>query len=153
MFLEMLFRIIVQMHIGQYIKKGVTDMTIEELCNTIYLGDRWCKSIEIEEEKISFEIDLISRLQEGTSQWNYYNDRNIENGFIVFDKVINCFIRNGNTITDDIEVRYINNNNGVHHFIVEGTEWIKDSEKYITVEIEIYCRDFYLYDNGTIIRD
>lgn len=60
-----------------------------DFINTIYLGDRTILSINIDGSRnlVKICIDEISRLKEGTDSWNYYNDENIINGFIVFDKV------------------------------------------------------------------
>lgn len=128
-------------------------MTVEKLCNSIYLGDRYCENVIIKENRIIFQINLISRIKEGSSQWDYYNDKNLENGCLVFDSVINYSIDNGSTINDEIEVHYINNDDGIYHFIVEGAEYSNDSSTYNWVKFDIKCNDFYLFHNNTIIRD
>ena len=51
---------------------------IKKFINSIYLGDRYCEKIEIKDDKISFQINCISRLKEGTKEWNYYSDEDIE---------------------------------------------------------------------------
>ena len=128
-------------------------MTVEKLCNSIYLGDRFCENVKIYESKIIFQINLISRIKEGESEWNYYNEKDLENGCLVFDKVISFTINNGSTINDEIEVHYINNEDGIYHFIVEGAEYQNDANAYKWVKFEIKCGDFYLLYNDTIIRE
>ena len=128
-------------------------MTVEKLCNSIYLGDRYCENVKIYENKIIFQINLISRIKEGSSEWNYYNEKDLENGCLVFDNVISFSINNGTTINDEIEVHYINNEDGLYHFIVEGAEYSNDANTYKWVNFEIKCGDFYLLHNDTIIRE
>ena len=128
-------------------------MTVEKLCNSIYLGDRYCEKVIINDNKIMFQINLISRLKEGSNKWEFYNDKDLENGFLVFDDVVNYNIDNGSTINDEIEVHYINNDNGNYYFIVEGAEYLNDANTYNWVKFEIKCRDFYLLHNNTKIRE
>ena len=128
-------------------------MNAKELCNSIYLGDRYCKKMEIKGNKILFQINCISRLEEGTCNWNYYNDKDIIDGYIVFDHVVNYFIQNGKTINDEIDVKYITTEQGIHYFVVTGCEVSDNSTVYSMVKIEIYCKDFYLCDKSAVIRD
>lgn len=128
-------------------------MTVEKLCNSIYLGDRYCEKVIIKDNIIMFQINLISRIKEGAREWEYYNDKDLENGFLVFDNVTNYNIDNGSTINDEIEVHYISNDNGNYYFIVEGAEYQNDANTYKWVKFEIKCRDFYLLHNNTIIRE
>ena len=132
---------------------GGNNMTIENLCGSIYLGDRCCIGVDVSDERIKFQIDLISRLEEGTSEWNYYNNRNIENGYIVFDKLVNYSVKNGTTINDEIEIHYLSCDNGIYHFRVEGAEYSSGATSYNWVTIDIACYDFYLLDGNNIIRD
>ena len=62
---------------------------IQQLLSTIYLGDRACKAVINDEwkERIGIQIDEISRLKPGTDRWDFYNDENIENGWLVFTGV------------------------------------------------------------------
>lgn len=100
-----------------------------------------------------FQINLISRIKEGASEWDYYNDKDLENGFLVFDNVINYKIDNGSTINDEIEVHYINKIDGIYYFIVEGAEYSNDANSYKWTKFEIKCCDFFLLHNNTIIRE
>ena len=64
-------------------------METEELVEDIYLGDRACKAIFIDswKKRVSIQIDCISRLRPGAQCWDYYNERNIEDGWLVFSDV------------------------------------------------------------------
>jgi len=59
------------------------------LAESIYLGDRSLKAILIDGwlEQVSFRVDLISRLRPGTHSWEYYNEKDIEDGLIVLSGV------------------------------------------------------------------
>ena len=128
-------------------------MTIERLCESIYLGDRCCIGVDVCNEKIMFQIDLISRIKEGTTEWNYYNDRNIENGYIVFDRLVDYNVKNGTTINDEIEIHYLSCDNGIYHFRVEGAEYTGEDNSYNWVTIDIACHDLYLLDGNNVIRE
>jgi hypothetical protein len=56
-------------------------------CQTIYLGDRWCKQLIIDgvAREIRLQIDLISRVR-GT-QWDFYAAEDIPDGFLVLEEV------------------------------------------------------------------
>lgn len=64
-------------------------MNPEEFSRTIYLGDRACKSILIDgwNERVSIQVDEISRIRSVSGNWEFYNDENIVDGFIVFTGV------------------------------------------------------------------
>ncbi len=126
-------------------------MDMEKLCNSIYLGDRYCEKITISDNKIIFQINLISRIKEGTTEWNYNNDMDLEKGCLVFDNVINYSIKNGLTINDEIEIHYINSEDGIYHFVVEGAEYSNVDNLYNWVTFDIKCGDFYLLNNNNII--
>ena len=51
---------------------------IRKLLNSIYLGDRLCENVIFRENKILLQINCISRLKEGTNEWNYFSERDIE---------------------------------------------------------------------------
>lgn len=75
----------------------------------IYLGDRAIKKIEFElwEKEIRIQIDLISRLAYGTTEWNFYNNEDLEDGYFVFFDV-DCFsITPEGSILDDYIISMI----------------------------------------------
>ena len=74
---------------------------IPNLLKTIYLGDRACKSIKIDgrASTVAVEVDCISRVRGST--WDYYNDENIEGGFLVFEGVASIEFQPPGLIPDD----------------------------------------------------
>lgn len=64
-------------------------MNIRQFMKTIYLGDRALKEIVIDSynNEIKLKIDCISRIRDSEGMWNYYNDENIEDGYIVFSDI------------------------------------------------------------------
>lgn len=54
---------------------------------TVYLGDRQCKQLIIDgvAAEVRLQIDLISRVR--GSQWDYYADEDIPDGFLIFEGV------------------------------------------------------------------
>ncbi|ECF6265283.1 hypothetical protein FOK27_23425 [Salmonella enterica] len=75
----------------------------------IYLGDRAIKKIEFDlwEKEIRMQINLISRLAYGTTEWNFYNNEDLEDGYFVFFDV-DCFsITPEGSIPDDYIISMI----------------------------------------------
>lgn len=68
-------------------------MQPDEFMRTLYLGDRAVNSIEIDccEQRVYLRFDCISRIQEGTGQWNFYTEEDILDGAIVMTGV-NSFV-------------------------------------------------------------
>ncbi|WP_291581518.1 DUF6258 family protein [Clostridium sp. UBA6640] len=64
-------------------------MNLEKFLETIYVGDRFVKSIIIDSQRkeIKIQINLISRIRSDDGMWNFYNDENIKDGLIVFTDV------------------------------------------------------------------
>ena len=62
-------------------------MTSIELFNSVYLGDRRCKSLEVDGtcDELRIAVDLISRIR--GEAWNFYDAEDIENGCLVFEGV------------------------------------------------------------------
>lgn len=62
-------------------------MTPAEFIRTIYLGDRGCKSIEIDgwTKRVIVHVDLISRVR--GPNWDFYSAEDIHDGRIVFSGV------------------------------------------------------------------
>ncbi|WP_454054453.1 DUF6258 family protein [Clostridium sp. Marseille-Q7071] len=82
-------------------------MNPREFINTIYLGDRFCKSILIDgyNERVKIQINTISRIRSESGNWEYYNDENIEDGLIVFTGVKSILLEpQGFIPNDEIEI-------------------------------------------------
>ena len=60
-----------------------------DFLKTIYLGDRGCTKIVIDNDHsiIKFQIDLISRIRSQSGYWEYYQDENLEEGCIVISSI------------------------------------------------------------------
>lgn len=61
-------------------------MSPVEFIKTIYLGDRLCKSIDIDgtQGRIAIQVNLISRVRSSSGNWEYYDREDIEDGLLVF---------------------------------------------------------------------
>ncbi|MFC5476005.1 DUF6258 family protein [Paraherbaspirillum soli] len=77
-----------------------------DFLKTIYLGDRSCKAILIYswDELVKLQVDEISRVRSSSGQWEFYNDENIEDGFLVFEEVQSISFKPENFLPND----YIN---------------------------------------------
>lgn len=77
----------------------------------IYLGDRVIKKIEFDlwEKEIRIQINLISRLAHDTTEWNFYNNEDLENGYFVFSDIDYFNITPGGSIPDDYIISMITN--------------------------------------------
>ncbi|XDD49563.1 DUF6258 family protein [Leptospira sp. WS92.C1] len=62
-------------------------MQLDDFINTIYFGDRGCKSIILDgwNDEVKIQITCISRIR--AESWNYYTDEDVENGYLVFEKI------------------------------------------------------------------
>lgn len=62
-------------------------MTPSDFIRSIYLGDRACKAVVLNgwDAEVKVQVDCISRIR-GES-WDFYNEENLEGGFIVFEGV------------------------------------------------------------------
>lgn len=74
----------------------------------IYLGDRAVNGFEIENqgEIIRIKIDCISRLEKGTDNWAFYDEEDIEDGYMVFHKTYFLEISPSGIIPGDYIIDY-----------------------------------------------
>jgi hypothetical protein len=88
-----------------------------ELAKTLYLGDRALRAILIDgwERKVAFTVTCISRVRPGTTTWDFYSERDIENGVIVLTGVESLRLEPGGPLPND----YINDLS-VHRVETEG---------------------------------
>ena len=119
---------------------------VKKFLDSIYLGDRFCENIEILDGKITFQINCISRLEEGTEEWNYYSKRDIEHGILVFDEVIDFVSSTDLPLNDEIyEIQLIEKKDDIYSFVVYGCN-VSDEALSIDVELKINAKKFYIYD-------
>lgn len=124
-------------------------MKIKEFINTIYLGDRWLKSIIVDSvnSKVKLQVNLISRIRSEDGFWNYYNDENIEDGFIVFTDVENLEMSPQGVIPNDEICNYEINiiNDDVSEVIFYIGSYDKNNN-YTEVKLRLVVGGIYLED-------
>ncbi len=127
---------------------------IKKFLNSIYLGDRFCENIEIKNNKILLQINCISRLKEGAEEWNYYVEKDIEHGFLVFDDVIDFSLNSELPINDEIyEIKVTEKKDEIYSFIVYGCN-ISNNAISTDIEMQIRAKKFYIFnpkDNCSIM--
>lgn len=71
--------------------------------SSIYLGDRGCQKVVIDgwARKVCIQVDTISRIRSPDGFWHYYNDENINDGYIVFKDVQGIVWSNNGKIPND----------------------------------------------------
>jgi len=129
--------------------------SIRKFLSSIYLGDRFCEGLIIEKDRISFQINLISRLEKGTSAWNYYSKEDLEHGHLVFDGVTEWSINRSLPFNDEIcEIEILNKTDGIYTFVVHGVN-VSDDFEYTELEMTIKAKSFYLFDpqNNFIVTE
>lgn len=126
-------------------------MKPEEFIKTIYLGDRACKKIEIDgwNKIIKIQVDEISRIRNSSGQWDYYNEENIKDGYLVFENS-SFFVMNpqGYLPNDWIDIVSVIEQETMFEFILSvGHAGIINGEaKYIEITLSIKAQQFYLED-------
>lgn len=78
-------------------------MNVEQFMKTIYLGDRFLKEIVIDSynKEIKLKINVISRIRNSEGVWNYYNNENIQDGYIIFSDAQKFSLEPGGVIPND----------------------------------------------------
>lgn len=128
---------------------------IRKLLDSIYLGDRFCENVIFRENKILFQINCISRLKEGTNEWNYFSERDIEHGYLVFDEVINYNSNRELPLNDEIyKIDIVEKTNEIYSFIIYGCN-ISDDAISTDISLQIKAKKFYIFNphNNCIITE
>ncbi len=119
---------------------------IKKFLSSIYLRDRFCENLVIRDDKILFQINCISRLKEGTEEWNYYSKEDIEHGYLVFDEVIDFSLSSEMTFNDEIyEIKIIEKANETYTFIVYGCN-VSEAAVSTDIEMQIRAKEFYIFN-------
>ena len=126
---------------------------IKRFLSSLYLGDRYCENVEILNKNITFQFNCISRIKPGTSEWNFYNDENVEHGCLVFDEVKEYQCSSDLPFNEDIyDIKVKTKEKDIYTFVVLGSNVSDDS---VTTEIEmvIQAKKVYVYNpkNNLII--
>lgn len=112
--------------------------------NSIYLGDRYCEGVEIRDKKILFQINCISRLEEGTDEWNYYSGKDIEHGCLVFDEVIEYDLKSDLSFNDEIyQIDVLEKKDEIYSFVIYGCH-ISDDGVSTDIEMWVWAKRFYI---------
>jgi hypothetical protein len=124
-------------------------MNPENFIRTLYLGDRYCTRITIENQKkeIKFYVNLISRIRSESGQWDFYADEDIENGVIVFSGVEQVFFdKSGFFPNDEIyNIEVTNNFSNKYEFTI-NTSFVDTSGLTRDLIIKIIAKEIYLLD-------
>jgi hypothetical protein len=115
-----------------------------EFFKTVYLGDRRCKQLIIDgvAAEIRLQIDLISRIR--GSQWNYYADEDIPDGFLVFEGVIKFeLMPQGPLPNDRIDIVSVSETavKGLYRFefSLDAISAVDDDEVTLTIIAKEFC--------------
>jgi len=84
-------------------------MDPKSFLNTIYLGDRACKSLLLDgwHDRVAIQIDQISRIRSESGNWEFYTREDIFDGYIVFTDVRSFRMEPTGFIPND-QINYIN---------------------------------------------
>lgn len=124
-------------------------MKIKEFFKTIYLGDRWLKSIIIDSvhSTLKLQIDSISRIRDEDGNWNYYTDEDIEDGFIVFTHIEALEMSPPGRIPNDeicdFEVKEIRDS--ITEIVFYITSYDKNGD-HTQVKLKFVAKEMYLED-------
>lgn len=131
--------------------KGWLFLNPSKFINTIYLGDRFCKSILIDgyNERVKIQINMISRIRSKSGNWDYYNDENIEDGLIVFTGVKSISFEPQGFIPNDeiglVSAKPINDVEGRFLFDINATS-CNEQGNYTSIDVSIIATGIYLED-------
>ena len=135
--------------------KGIETLwkKINRFLSSLYFGDRYCKKIDITNDKIIFLINCISRLKPGTTDWAFYTDEDVDYGCLVFDEVKEYQVSSELPINEDIyNVKVESKENDIFTFIVEGSNFSNDLVS-TDIKMIIKAKKVYIYNpnNNSII--
>ena len=90
-------------------------------------------------------MNCISRLEPGTTEWNYYNDENIEHGYIVFDEYADYSISKGLPFNEYVEIEVKEKVGDLYTFVICAGN-ISNDLVLTDIEFVIRAKNCYLYD-------
>ena len=120
--------------------------SIRKFLDSLYFGDRFCERMEIRKNKIVFQINCISRLEDGSTEWNYYTGKDIEHGCLVFDDVVEYRASTELEFNDEIySVDIVGKEDGLYSFVVYGCN-VSDENVSTAIEYHIKAKQFYIFN-------
>lgn len=120
-----------------------------QFIETIYLGDRACKKIEIDgwNNIVRIQVNEISRIRDPSGRWNYYNDENIVDGYIVFTDVKSfVFDPPGFIPNDELELYSVESIDGGNYRFVVIITSVNQMSEGTNVTITIEAKGIHLED-------
>ena len=123
-----------------------------DFLKTIYLGDRACKSINIEgwSNRVVIQVDEISRIRGEGGNWNFYNEENIVDGLLVFSDVKSVLFDPAGPIPNDyisrLEAEPLPN--GYYRFEFSAAS-VDQSSKSTEVLVTIEAKSLHLENPAT----
>ena len=119
---------------------------MKKFLESLYFGDRFCEKMELIDDKIIFQINLISRLEEGSPEWNYYSGKDIEPGCLVFEGVVEYHTNNELEFNDEIySVDVVGKEEELYFFVVSGCN-VSDECISTDIEYQIKAKTFYIFN-------
>lgn len=120
--------------------------SIKKFLDSLYFGDRFCERMVIENNKIVFQINCISRLEDGSTEWNFYSGKDIEHGCLVFDGVVEYHASTELEFNDEIySVDIVGKEDGIYSFVVYGCN-VSDDNVSTGIEFHIKAKQFYIFN-------
>lgn len=123
------------------------------LAKSIYTGDRGCTAFVYDRAKreLRIQIDCISVLRPGTEVWDFYNEGNIEDGWIVLRGVDELSMEPPGFIPNDwfndISIEDCPSSPGRYRMVI-SIDSIDDSGKTTEVTIRGFVDDAHLEDSN-----
>ena len=131
-------------------------MDPRDFLKTIYLHDRGCTGllIDCERDRVSLQIDLISRIRSSSGDWEFDSDEDIDKGLITFTGVESLRITPGPLPNDyiyDFTVEPLpiaeNGGNGIPRYIFRmETGSVNRKGDFHGVTIEVVAAGVHLQD-------
>ena len=119
---------------------------MKKFLESLYFGDRFYEKMEIIDDKIIFQINLISRLEEESTEWNYYSGKDIEHGCLVFEGVVEYHTNNELEFNDEIySVDVVGKEEELYFFVVSGCN-VSDECISTDIEYQIKAKTFYIFN-------